>query len=432
MAPLLDLLPDLVDKRTGIVREVTELCLDDDDPQFAHYLSRACDTEAFGFPPNFANNGGAAADPYTAVAKAVGEAVERYCAAIFDYDDLLWSSYQDLGEPATPPGSFALYSPSQYATPGFPWRPFTEDSPVAWVRGRSLVTGDTVLVPAAFVHVPFHFTSNHQDTPICQPISTGLACGSSVDDATVSALSEVIERDAFTIMWHARLSGPRIRLDSLPGPLPALVDRFHAAGLVVHMVDIGTDIRCPTILTVAEGFAQTSPALAFAAAAHPDPVVAARKSLEELAHTRKYAAQVMDYLPPVPIDVEAGHPEVRDQRDHLGFYCPQDRKPLAEFSWRGTGTRELTEIGTGTVGLDALVADVAAVGSDVIVCDLTTPDVAELGLAVVRVVAPRLHPLQMGHTNRCLGGSRLATVPVAAGVAGWSPDQDNPYPHPFP
>jgi ribosomal protein S12 methylthiotransferase accessory factor len=429
---ILDAWPDLVDHRTGIVRELAELRIDDDDPPFVHYLSYACSTEAWGFLPNFGNNGGVGANVRTAIAKALGEAVERYCSALVRYDDLVWSAYDRLDEPATSPASFALYRPEQYASAGFPWQPFTTDAPVAWTRGRSLVSGRPVLVPAAFVYVPYHYLRDRPDTPIAQPISTGLACGPSPEDATLAALCEVVERDAFTLMWQARLVRPRIRPGSLPGEVADLVDRYAAVGLTVHLVDITTDVACPTVLAVAEGFVPTSPAIAVAAASFPDPVVAARKSLEELAHTRKFAAQVMDYLPPVPVEVEAGHPAVDGQRAHLRFYCPQEAKAVASFAWSGVREIDLAEQRSCRPSVDALVAEVAASGEDVIACDLTTPDVAELGLAVVRVVVPGFHPLHMGHANRCLGGRRLATLPLMAGVEDWSPARDNPYPHPFP
>ncbi len=430
---ILDLWSDLVDPKTGIVRQVTELRIDDDDPPFVHYLSYASDTEAFGFLPNFGNNGGVGTTARAAIAKAHGEAVERYCAAMFRYDDLTWSRYRDLSEPATPPDTFALYSAGQCDVPGFPWRRFDDESPVAWVRGRSLVTGERVLVPAAFVYVPYHYQRSRQDTPIAQPISTGLACGASLADATLAALCEVVERDAFTIMWQARMGRPRIPVDNLTSELLELVERYRSVGLTVHLADISTDVACPVVLSVAEGFASTSPAVAVAAAAHPDPTVAARKSLEELAHTRKFAAQVMDFLPPVEIDVEGGHPAVDGQRAHLRFYCPQEAKHAARFAWEGAEQTRVADIRTAAdPGLGALVAEVAATGEEIIACDLTTPDIRSLGLHVVRVVVPGFHPLQMGHANRCKGGRRLATLPLGAGAVEWSPEHDNSYPHPFP
>jgi ribosomal protein S12 methylthiotransferase accessory factor len=70
---------------------------------------------------------------------------------------------------------------------------------------------------------------------------------------------------------------------------------------------------------------------------------------------------------------------------------------------------------------------------DVVVCDLTTPDIAALDLSVVRVVVPGMNPLFMGHKNRARGGRRLYEVPQRLGHPGLEPgQQDNPYPHPFP
>jgi len=430
---ILDLWSDLVDSRTGVVREVRELFVDDDEPRFVHYLSSASNTEAFGFLPNFRNNGGVGLSAKAAIAKALGEAVERYCSAMFRYDELLWSSYHELTVPATQPESFALYSAAQYSAPGFAWRPFREDTRVAWVAGRSLVGGHEVLVPAAFVFVPYHYQRHLGDSPIAQPISTGLACGPTVEDATLSALCEVIERDAFTTTWQAALVGPRIWAGELPGRLPDVVARYHAVGLDVHLVDLTTDVGCPVVLSVAEGFADTSPAVAVAAAAHPDATTAALKSLEELAHTRKYAAQVMDYLPPVSVDVEGGHPDVDGQRAHLRFYCPQESKAAARFLWSSRSELSLQQVAEhGPADLSSMIARVATTGEDVVSVELTTPDIASLGLHVVRVIVPGFHPLHMGHANRCLGGQRLARALSSRKGEEPSCSGDNPYPHPFP
>ena len=429
---ILDAWPDLVDSRTGIIREVAELRIDDDDPPFVHYLSTSSNTEAFGLLPNFGNNGGVGTNARTALAKALGEAVERYCSAFFDVDDLLWSSFSALTRPAVAPDSFALYSDQQYRSPGFPWRRFDPDAPVAWTLGRSLVSGEDVLIPAAFVHVPFHYRSDRPDTPITQPISTGLACGSGFRSAALSALCEVVERDAFTLMWQAGLTRARIRPATLPPSVQDLVDRYRAVELTVHLVDLTTDVGCPTVMSIAEGDADSSPALAVANASHPDPVVAARKSLEELAHTRKFAAQVMDYLPALPVDVVGGHPEVDGQRRPPALLLRSTEQGFAAFAFSGPESVDLEEIGTVADDLDSLVAAVAATGEEVVAVDLTTPDVAEIGLSVVRVVVPGFHPLQMGHGNRCLGGRRLAAYPSSVGGARFELPQDNPYPHPFP
>ena len=437
MGRLLGLWDDLVDPKVGVIRKVSELRADDDEPDFFHYLATACDTGRFTLLNNFKDTGGVSSDRFGAMAKAIGEAVERYCSAIFDYRDLVLAPYDELAERAVAPESFALHSDAQYASEGFPWRPFRRDSPVCWTRGTSLVTGEPTLVPASMVYVPFHFLSSRPDTPIGQPISTGQACGVSWDDAVLSGLCEAVERDAFTLTWQARMSRPRVDPPTFPPAIRDLVDRYEAVGVQIELMDVTTDIAIPTVLAFALGDAPTSPAVTVAAATDPSFEIAAIKTLEELAHTRKYSRQLLQCTPPVAVDVEAEHPEVVDQGRHLRFYGPQESRRYAEFAWSSPELRPFpAESGTPPsteVALAAAVAAIAERGLEPIACDLTTPDIRELGLRVARVVVPGLHPLFMGYRNRALGGERLYHVPQLLGFEGLEPGQpDNPYPHPFP
>jgi len=435
--PLLDLWEYLVDPKVGIVGEVSELSPDDDEPAFFHYASRACDAGRFGGVPNSRRCGGASTVRYRAIAKAVGEAVERYCSAVFDREGMLCASFEELRQQATPPEDFILYTTEQYAAQGFPWKPFTRDTRVCWVRGRSLEHDDDTLVPAAMVHVPFPQEGSRPDSPVAQSISTGSACGTSYESAALGGLCEAVERDAFALTWQARMGHPRIAAATAPPSVQNMVARFQAVGLRVEIVDITCDIRIPTILTLALGEAATSPALAVATATHPSAEVAALKSLEELAHTRRFARQLHRRLPPLPVDLAGQHPLVRDQRDHLRFYCPQESVRYAEFLWGSVDLRPFPAVvGAEQLpdreGLAAAREAVVAAGLHPVACDVTTPDISLLGLSVVKVVVPGLQPLYLGHSNRALGGRRLYTVPQKLGFPGIGVGRDNPYPHPFP
>ncbi len=435
---LLGLWDHLVDDQVGIVNDVYELPIETDDPSFFHVLSTACDTQRFTRLRNFGNNGGVSTDRYVAFAKAVGEAVERYCSAIFRYRDLILAPFEGLSEPATDPASFALYLDEQYQSGLIPWAPFTPDAMVAWTRGRSLHQGRDVLLPAAMVYVPYHYQRSLGDAPITQPISTGLAAGSSWIEATLSGLCEVIERDAFTLTWQARMAHPRIDPATVPASCKNLLERYRAVGIGIKIIDITSDIRMPTMMTIALCEATTSPAVAVAAATDPRAEIALIKSLEELAHTRKFAKQLMEYTPEIPDEVEEEHPKVLDQKDHLRMYCAQRSKAWIEFAWSSSKVIDFASIAdypavTPTAALNLAVQDLAAQDLDVLVCDLTTPDIATLGLSVVRVVVPGMNPLFMGYHNRAQGGRRLYTVPQHLGFPGLTcGEKDNPYPHPFP
>jgi len=73
------------------------------------------------------------------------------------------------------------------------------------------------------------------------------------------------------------------------------------------------------------------------------------------------------------------------------------------------------------------------VGHRVLLADVTSEDVGDLGLRVVRALIPGFHPLILGHKIRALGGRRLWEVPQKLGYPGVTRAKgDNPAPHPYP
>jgi ribosomal protein S12 methylthiotransferase accessory factor len=119
------------------------------------------------------------------------------------------------------------------------------------------------------------------------------------------------------------------------------------------------------------------------------------------------------------------------------FYCSPARLPFLDVlirprsvvrpAWRRS-------LATGSVGQDVetCVRRLAAAGLEVLVADLTTPDVAGLGFKVVKVLIPGMHPIDFGYW-RHLGGRRLYETPARLGYrAAYGPNDLNLFPHPFP
>lgn len=431
-----DVVEYLVDERIGIIRYVKEVPREAGAPNFFHFYARACNASAFGRQKNFAVSGGASADRSIAVAKAIGEAVERYCSAIYDAEDFLLCAFESAPFQCVPPGEFALYGRRQYARPDFPYVPFEETTPVRWAAMREPVSGKVWHVPASMVVLPYRCDSDNGEHSIAQSISTGLACHRSAEEAAVSAICEVIERDAFTITWQARLGMPRIRVETLSDRNRDLVGRFENTGSAVSMFNLTMDHGVPTILSTLRGLAADAPALVFAASTDPDPERAARKSLEELAHTRRLAQQLTTELP--PLVAGPGYENVVDQDCHVRLYCDHENLPLADFVFASEEWIDFRGIGNLATGdperdLEILVEKVHAVNHRVLLADLTTEDVESLGLAVVRALIPGFHPLFMRHSLRALGGARLYEVPQKLGYEGITRESgDNSAPHPYP
>lgn len=434
---LADVLPDIVDGRVGIVRGLTELPREAGAPDFFHFYARACNTAAFTGQMNFANAGGASCDRGMAVAKAVGEAVERYCGAIYDVEALPLFSRREAPFPCVDPALFAHYSAEQYDSPGFFYVPFDDDTPVRWVAAFDALTLETIHVPAAKVYIPYSYYMGTGDAPICQPISTGLACHMSRAEAAVSGICEVIERDAVMLTWQAMMSPPQIRVETLSDANYDLVERYERGGGKVTVLDITTDVHVPTVLSVLRYASSEQPAMVVAAATSPDPEEAARKSLEELAHTRRYSQQINLRLPRLVVDAP-NHENVTGQIGHLNFWCDHANAHHAAFLFASKQRLEFDELPSLATGnprrdVKALARAIESTGHRTLLVDVTTDDVRELGLAVMRAVVPGFHPLALGFPHRARGGRRLYEMPQKLGHKGITREAgENPIPHPYP
>ncbi len=434
---LADVIELLVDPQVGVLQSLVESRAEAGAPNFFHYRATAANTAAFTRTANFAESAGVSAQREVAASKAIGEAIERYCAAIYDVEDFPLVSYRAATFPCTAPSDFALYSLEQYGRAEFPWVQFDADTKVRWTAGVDMATGQVCYVPAARVYLPYMYYEDTEDQPIDQPISTGLACHLDRNKATRAAIGEVVERDAFLIVWQAMIAPPQIRLETLSAANQDLVERFERAGSTVVMFDITLDHGIPTILSVLLGDVPTAPAMVVAAATSSEPEAAVRQSLEELALTRMSCQYLKTHAPPI-ISNLTGYADIDNQRAHLHFWTDHANLPLASFlfaSEKRVAFDEIRNLATGDIAADVrvMVERIGSVGERVVVVDVTTPELADLGFSVVRAVIPGFHPLHIGHSRRALGGKRLWQVPKQLGFPGITlHGGDNPAPHPYP
>ena len=429
-------LQSLVDARTGIIQYVGEQPRRPEFPDIFQYAAQTCETKAFLPHSAFGRTGGCALSRPVALAKAVGEAVERYSAAIYDDALLPLCSYRDAFFDCVPPQEWALNSPAQYVEPGFQWVPFTEDTPVRWVVARDLADGKSVSVPAAMVYVPFFFDPGSGEPAICQPISTGLACHCSFAEAVVGGLCEVVERDAFMITWQARLARRRIDPATLSPANAELVARLSTAGTAINLFDLTMDNGIPAVMVVQTHKSPEMPGIAFACSAALDAEEAVCKALEEATHTARWMFYIKQRQG--RLDPGENFSNVDEQERHLQFWASHDNRRLADFIFANSEVvsfNELPNLGTGDPkrDYDLLIDRVQTTGHRVLAVDITPPDVADTGLYVVRVLVPGYHPLIMGYRIRATGGRRLWAIPQKIGFPRLNPAVgDNPLPHPFP
>ena len=428
----------LVSKRTGIISAVEFENLASGEPSI--YLTRSTPASNFALNGMKSMNQGDAAstDPKRAIMKAVGESIERYCPAHFNYEDFTLAAYSDLDCEAVHPSDFALFSEKQYAEPDFPFSRLTESTPLRWVSAYSISHDRPILVPASFVYIPYYFKSAHE-TLTHNPISTGLACGSNLAPAICKGILEVIERDAFMIMWQNQLPCSEIDLSTVNDPLiQSLLDELEILPLECQAYLIPSDLEVPIVMVLLRGVSGHMPHSVIGVSADLNPYKALTLALEEVSlgwvGMGRYAMSQKEYQP------TENYQNINSVILHGIAHAvdPTLGKSL-EFlnpSGKQIAIQDIKNFYDDSMvnNIQHLVNKLTEKGLDVIAKELTTVDVDEVGFKVIRVVVPGMQPLDVNHTRRYLGGTRLYEVPCQMGLRKHpiTEEEVNPYPHIFP
>ena len=394
--------------------------------------------DRFGF-------GASAGDDERARRAAVGEAVERYCGNAVP-SGLRIASYRELiadGLHALDPDTLALYSPAQYATPGFPFVPFTRDLPVAWTTGRDLHDGREAMIPASLAWLDYFHGPRAAEPPTHSLIYSGIAAGENRAHAERFALEELLERDATTIWWSTGAPASAIGdadtvTSRLGGPAAG-----EGPGPDVRLLHIPSEFGVPVAAAFLED--RERGVVAFGSACRATPEAAAEKALVEAYGLYSLTRQLAEPGSEVWQAVDAGTLEAhvfrpyRADRSYRDAFRPDyrdltDLPAIAQLyldprmqgapldRLRGPDRTALAFADVPAVREEdprhVYLERLAATGLRAYSVDLTTPDVASAGLSVVRVVVPGL----IGNAPPAfpyLGGSRLRPV-------------DALYPHPLP
>jgi ribosomal protein S12 methylthiotransferase accessory factor len=436
--PPADTLPRLrsfVSPLTGVVRGLSETLAAPDEMRL---ISIGCELA------NGAPTIGTPLDSYTgsehwsrdsAEAAAIGEAIERYSGSFVPAERIVVASADELGLDAVDPLRFALFSEAQHSQSGFPFRPFQRDTVVSWVEGFAVPDGERALLPAQLVYMPWRRRAP-DEIRVGHATSSGLACAATLEEAVLTGLLELVERDAFMLVWHNRLSLPL--LDWGADAEVTRLDRryFAPSGLRYSAVDLSAFLEAPTVLGVARGASGRPGALGVGAASAPTVVVAWRKALAEAFSVQRW---VRDRALEEPERLGHAAAEIRTFDDHTLYYADEERARRTAFLDASEARRSVAEIapleGENVLELiEAVARRLAARGVSAYAVDVTSPDVLAAGLRVVHVLAPELCQLDVVEGARFLGGSRMYEAAFEAGLVPRPLTQAdlNPDPHPFP
>ena len=383
---------------------------------------------------------------------AILEALERSCGFLPRAKrPTVYGSYLQLHHNAIDPERFGLFSDarslsSRALPPSHRFSAYSPDMPFHWVWAYSLRERQPVLVPEQIAYYGSQVIRPQAENFLFET-SNGCAVGSSLEDAALHGLCEVIERDAFFLMWYARLPVPALDWRSTRDEdlLLAIERSMRMTGFTFHAFDCSLDFAVPVVLMVAVNKENRAPRVILGAAAHLDPDRALAAAFFETAST------IVGQNERFPRDLAKGQQLVADSNlilnveDHvLAGVMPEAFSRftflLAERSLQSMQNRFSAFYGRQpssdlTEEFFALARQVIERGYDVVVVDQTSPELRAGNFTCIRVLVPGLIPLTFGHAfRRTRGLKRLYRLPKELGYVDHelTETEINTDPHAFP
>ncbi|HEY2437337.1 MAG TPA: YcaO-like family protein, partial [Solirubrobacteraceae bacterium] len=344
---------------------------------------------------------------------ALAEAHELACGFRRGDDPVERGRLGDRGESAVPPEALLQFSARQYdnrlltnptasVANQVPER-FDPETELEWSKVWSLTHERVRELPAALCWfgsaVPGVGSAN----------SNGCAAGSTLEEAILHGLGELIERDSVALWWYSRARRPGVDLDSFGDPYYSLLqERLAEHGRQLWVLDLSTDLCVPAFVAISCLAEEEHSAPLLGYGANLDAATALSRAVAE--HNQILAGTTNPSLAP-----RSGNPL-------RGVDVDSEPWLLPDPGVRHRRAGDYTVAATDDIAKDVAicVARLDEVGIEVLVLDQSRP---ECELQVVRVTAPGLR-----HWWRRLAPGRLYDVPPAIGwiEAGRTEEQLNP------
>jgi thioglycine synthase len=313
------------------------------------------------------------------------ESVERFASEFREAhrDRLVRDSYRRLSRRfnVLPPPDLILSQPGEY----------DEDRPLFWTPGYDLFREEEIYLPACAVFHPFPL----DDAPFLHTHTNGIAAGNTLEEAVEHGLTEVIERDAWSIARYRAEASDALSVEASPDNafLLDIIERFGEAGVELVAKDITSDIGVPTVAAFSRDLHYNSMIPIDGFGTHLDPRVALARALLEIVTTRALFLQTRG---------------LAGLQENCAAYFREEEEDFRFFSYRQKGLGGMVaDFGDDILeDVRLLMSKCARRGLDrIIAVDLTD---AETRVPTVRIIVPGLEASCFDRTRR---GDRLYSSP---------------------
>ena len=211
-----------------------------------------------------------------AKASAMMEAFERYSAEINEEDTFQFESgtYSEMENAVNPK---ALILPTSL---------YEDDkTQLDWVKTMELTEEKEYLIPANAIYHPYMPLNG---SALFKSNTNGLASGNRIEEAVYHGITEVVERDAWSIFEAKKEPKSEVDCETIENPMiKDMLSKFTQAEVDVRLFELTADVEITTIAAVSDDTVLKDPALlSLGVGTHLNPEVAVIRALTEVAQSR--------------------------------------------------------------------------------------------------------------------------------------------------
>jgi len=340
-----------------------------------------------------------------AFGKTMMESLERYCCEKRP-NDFLYACAANLSDAFIDPNQLAQYLDYQLVF-SKDLKNFSVDEEFFWTE-ISDVDGRLYHIPAPHIWYCFSQSDFPDGRSLFWSSTNGASAHFSYEKAVLSAVREIIERDAIMIWWLNRLSPPIINRESLGRKLNSIIQKIEDQGFELQVLNLTLDLL-PVCMVAARKRTMEWPYFFCGAACNSDFLVACEKALAETEHAiwDRSGGNISK------IDAEDLYYPI----DHELFYLDPENGKFLDFLFNGLISHEIPTIEIGQSVLEANNY-LKGKGFRLFLKDITCPEIKESGIdmQVVKAVIPGLIPITFGYLSEPLALPRIYSLPHSLGL----------------
>ncbi len=366
-----------------------------------------------------------------AIARVLGESIERYCLdnykpieEVIDSEEALNYNHLSLFKNLT-------FSTNQLKKNEFKKFRILTNSKFSWIEALSLLEKNKILVPSQLISMDTDYLKN--ENIIRFPISTGAATSVTLNDAIYRGACEVVERDSFMISYLNKLSSPKVdlkKLDDLDiGNILKIFERYR---LELVIIDITTDLKIPAFAALVIDRTGLGPSVSLGLKAGfniKDTIIGA---IEESLMTRSWIRDKFVYMDPNYKE----NKEIISIEDRAHFWLSTNKIKYLDF-WLNSKNESKIDLNANKNNAEDQLDRIANIFKkhfmNIIYVDITDSRIRRKGFFVVKVIIPELQSLYLDERYPYFGAERLYRVPVVMGLLSKAKKEKdlNIIPHPF-